>query len=60
MSLKIMVVDEEPTSLKLLRSLAAPLGHTVLTFEDSLEAGQRAEQQRFDVAFVSMRMPALD
>jgi len=32
MSLKIMVVDDEPLSLQLIRSLAAPSGHTVLTF----------------------------
>ena len=41
MSLKIMVVDDEPVSLKLMRSLAAPLDHTVLTFEDGQEAVQR-------------------
>jgi CheY-like chemotaxis protein len=60
MSLKIMIVDDEPVSLKLMRSLAAPLGHTVLAFEDSQEAGQRAEKQRFDVAFVGMRTPQPD
>lgn len=56
MSLKIMVVDDEPTSLKLMRSLAAPLDHTVLTFEDCRAAGERAEKQRFDVVFIGMRM----
>jgi CheY-like chemotaxis protein len=60
MSLKIMVVDDETMSLKLMRSLAAPLDHTVVAFEDNQEAGQRAETQRFDVAFVGMRMPQLD
>jgi CheY-like chemotaxis protein len=60
MSLKIMVVDDEPLSQQLIRSLAAPSGHTVLTFEDSQQAGQRAETQRFDVTFVGMRAPQLD
>jgi CheY-like chemotaxis protein len=60
MSLKIIVVDDEPLSLKLIRSLAAPLNHTVITFEDRQEAARRAEQQRFDVAFIGMRLPALD
>src|SRR6266851_9180758 len=60
MSLKIMVVDDEPLSLQLIRSLAAPAGHTVLTFEDSQEAGERAETQRFDVTFVGIPMPQLD
>jgi CheY-like chemotaxis protein len=43
-----------------MRSLAAPSGHTVLTFEDRQEAGQRAEKQRFDLAFLGMRLPQLD
>ena len=60
MSLKIMVVDDEPLSLKLIRSLAVSSGHTVLTFDDNQEAGQRAEKQRFDATFVGMRMPQLD
>ena len=60
MSLKIMVVDDEPLSPKLIRSLATPLDHTVLAFEDGQAAGQRAESQRFDVAFVGMGTPQLD
>lgn len=59
MSLKIMVVDDEPAIAQLIRSLAGPLDHTVLAFEDTEKAGQRAEEQRFDVAFVGMRMPDL-
>jgi CheY-like chemotaxis protein len=55
MSLKIMAVDDEPASLQLVRSLAAPLDHVVLTFEDYEAAGQRGETQRFDVVFVGMR-----
>ena len=58
MPLKIMVVDAEPASSKLLRSLSAPLGHTVVTFDDKQAAAQRAEAQRFDVAFVGMRSPS--
>lgn len=59
MSLKIMIVDDEPASLQLMRSLAAPLHHTLLTFDDTQDAGQRAENQRFDVVFVGMRLPEL-
>jgi CheY-like chemotaxis protein len=57
MSLKIMVVDDEPASPKLVRSLAAPLDHTVLTFDNSGEAAQRAEKQRFDLVFVGIPQP---
>jgi CheY-like chemotaxis protein len=60
MSLKIMVVDDEPLGPKLIRSLAAPLDHTVFAFENSQTAGQRAESQRFDVAFLAMGTPQLD
>jgi CheY-like chemotaxis protein len=60
MSLKIMVVDNEPLGPKLIRSLAASLDHIVFAFEDSQAAAQRAEAQRFDVAFVAMGTPQLD
>ena len=54
MSLKIMIVDDEPVSLQLMRSVAAPLYHTVLAFNDRQMAWQRAEKQRFDAVFVSV------
>jgi CheY-like chemotaxis protein len=54
MPLKIMVVDDEPASLKPIRPLAAPLGHIVLMFDNCREAGERLEKQRFDVIFVGM------
>jgi CheY-like chemotaxis protein len=54
MSLKIMAVDHEPLTLKVMRSLAVPLGHTVVTFDDSRDASQQGEKQRFDVVFVGL------
>jgi CheY-like chemotaxis protein len=54
MSLKIMVVDTEPLSVTLMRSLSAPSGHTVLAFNNSQEAIERADKQRFDVFFVGI------
>jgi CheY-like chemotaxis protein len=57
MSLKIMVVDDEPQSLKVMRALAVPLGHMVFTFEDSQEAIQRAQKQQFDAVFLGMPRP---
>ena len=59
MSLKIIVVDDEPASAKLVRALCAPLGSTVLTFDNYQAAGQRAEIQRFDLALVGSRFPEL-
>ena len=60
MSLKIIVVDDEPQTPRLIRSLAATLNHIVLVFEDGEAAVQRAEAQRFDVAFLAMGNPQLD
>ncbi len=60
MSLKIMVVDDEPKTSKLMRSLAVPLGHTVVPFEDYQIAREKGETQRFDLVFAGMRLPELD
>jgi CheY-like chemotaxis protein len=60
MSLKIMIVDDDPANLRLVRSLAVPLDHTVITFEDQEKAEHRAEEQRFDVFFLGMRTPELE
>lgn len=55
-----MIVDDEPASLQLMRSLAAPLKHSVLAFDDTKKAEQTANEQRFDVIFVGMRLPELE
>ncbi len=57
MSLNIMIIDDDPLSLKVMRSLAVPLGHTVLTFDASEAANEQAEKRRFDVIFVGMPRP---
>jgi CheY-like chemotaxis protein len=57
MPLKIVVADNEPSFLQLMRSLATPLGHMVLTFNSSQEVGERAEKQRFDAFFLGMTEP---
>jgi CheY-like chemotaxis protein len=59
MSLKIIVADSEPKSAPLLRSVAIPLGHSVLPFQDYEAAAQKGETQHFDVAFLGMRLPDL-
>jgi CheY-like chemotaxis protein len=57
MSLKIMAIDDEPLSLKVMRSLAVPLGHTVLTLDNGGKAQQEVEKRRFDVVFVGLSQP---
>jgi len=57
MPLKIMIADDDPESLKLMRTLTNAFGHFVQTFDNIEEAGQCTDKQRFDVAFVGMRVP---
>jgi CheY-like chemotaxis protein len=54
MSLKIMVVDDEPQILRVMRSLTVPLGYRVFTIDNSQQATQEAEKQQFDVVFLGM------
>jgi CheY-like chemotaxis protein len=60
MPLKIMIADDDPESLKLMRTLTNAFGHFVQTFDNIQEAGQCTDKQRFDVAFVGMRVPDLE
>jgi len=59
MPLKIMLADDEPESLKLMRSVTNAFGHFVHTSDDPEDARQWAEKQRFDVALLGMRVPEL-
>lgn len=60
MSLKIMVVDDEPEVLKLVKTVLEPLGYEVLTEADSRQAAERLDKQKFDGVFVDVRMPNMD
>ncbi len=60
MSLKILVVDDDPDVLKLIKSVIQSLGYEVLGLTDSLYAAQRISNQKFDGVFVDARMPGLD
>jgi CheY-like chemotaxis protein len=59
MSLKIMVADDDPVSLKAIRAVGVSAGHSVLTFESFTEAAERALEKRFDAVFAGMRLPEL-
>ena len=57
MSLKIMVVNDEPLTARVIRSLAVPLGNTVLAFNDSAQASQQARSLGLDLIFVGLPRP---
>jgi len=60
MSLKIMVVDDDPDVLKVIKSVIESLGYEVLALTDSREAAERTHRQKFDGVFVDARMPHMD
>lgn len=60
MSLKIMVVDDEPDVLKLIKTVIQSLGYEVLGLTDSREAADRITHQKFDGIFLDARMPRPD
>ncbi|HEV2350216.1 MAG TPA: response regulator [Terriglobia bacterium] len=60
MSLKIMVVDDEPKILEIIKAFVDPLGCEVSTFQDSRDAAKTITRQKFDGIFVDANMPYLD
>jgi CheY-like chemotaxis protein len=60
MAMKLMIVDDEPDVLKVLKALLESLGYEVLALSDSREAARRVEQQKLDGIFVDAHMPHLD
>ncbi len=60
MSLKILVVDDEPQVLQYTKSLLQSLGYEVLALRDSRVATERIECEKFNAAFVDAHMPFVD
>jgi len=60
MSMKLMVVDDDPAALELVQALVEPLGYEVLALTDSRQAAECVNDQKFDAIFVDVQMPDLD
>lgn len=60
MALKIMVVDDEPSILEIIKAFVDPLGCEVSTFQDSRDAAKKIQVEKFDGIFVDASMPHLD
>ncbi len=56
----ILVVDDEPTTLKNLRRILEKEGHRVATYGNSVRALERLTSELFDVVISDLRMPHLD
>ncbi len=60
MALRVMVVDDDPITLSMVKSHLARLEAQPFLFEDSRLASERLASERFDLFIVDARMPHLD
>lgn len=60
MSLKLLVVDDDPDVLKVIKDMLQSLSYEVLALEDSREAAVRIDRQKFDGIFLDFGMPSMD
>jgi DNA-binding response OmpR family regulator len=61
MTLRILVVDDEPSVGTTLRDMLETLGHSVVTARDATDALCKARSNRFDAAVVDVNLgPGID
>ncbi len=58
--MRVLVVDDDPPSLKMTAFLLAEEGYEVLTADNGLDALRLVEQQAPDLAILDVMMPGLD
>jgi CheY-like chemotaxis protein len=60
MTKKILVVEDEPVSLKALRYFLSDEGYETAGAKDGLEAMELLAQSRFDLVISDVKMPRMD
>jgi CheY-like chemotaxis protein len=60
MALKLLIVDDDPDVLKVLKDMLQALSYEVLAVGDGQEAARRIDRQKFDGVFVDAQMPGTD
>lgn len=60
MSLKLLIVDDEPDVLKVIKAMAEPWGYEIHALSDSQQALVRLEQEKFDGIVLDAMMPPPD
>jgi CheY-like chemotaxis protein len=58
--MKIMVVDDQPEVLGVIKAMIEPLKCEVVALEDSREAAECVKTQSFDAVFLDVMMPHVD
>ncbi len=57
---RLLVVDDVPLNLEILRGLLEAAGCIVSTAESGMEAVERASRESFDLALLDIQMPVMD
>jgi two-component system, OmpR family, alkaline phosphatase synthesis response regulator PhoP len=57
---RILLVDDDPVTLRLLQAYLAADGHTILTAADGAEACQKIWAERPDLILLDVMMPEVD
>jgi CheY-like chemotaxis protein len=60
MTKKILVVEDEPASLKVVRYFLTHEGYEIVGAKDGVEALELLAQSRFDLVLSDLKMPRLD
>ncbi len=60
MLMRILIVDDNPTSLQSLKIVLSDLGHDPTPFADPVLALEAAREQRFPLIITDIRMPRMD
>ena len=60
MALKLLIVDDDPDVLKVLKDMLQSLSYEVLALRNGQEAATRIDHQKFDGVFLDARMPGMD
>jgi len=60
LSLKILVVDDDELSRRLMRVILTQEGHRVEAAANGLEAIEAVKQNKFDIVFMDLHMPDMD
>lgn len=59
-ALKVLIADDIPQNLELLKLLLQRAGHQVVAVTDGIEAVKAVQQQPFDLVLMDIQMPNLD
>ena len=58
--MKVLLVDDDPSILEILRDMMAIFGHDSVTANDGVEAIEKLKHDFFDLVLTDMKMPKMD